>query len=52
MKTLIFAYDLNSEQSKEALYGDREQRLYFMCTYKIRKRQRAVCDIVCRQSKF
>ena len=45
MKTLIFAYDLNSEQSKEALYGDREQRLYFMCTYKIRKRQRAVCDI-------
>lgn len=42
MKTVIFAYDLNSEQSKEALYGDREQRLYFMCAYKIRKRQRAV----------
>ncbi len=45
MKTVIFAYDLNSEQSKKALYADREQRLDFMCAYKIRKRQRAVCDI-------
>lgn len=43
MKTVIFAYYLNSEQSKKALY--REQRLDFMCEYKISKRQKAVCDI-------
>jgi len=44
MKTVIFAYDLNSKQSQEALYGDREQRLDFLCAYKIRKRQRTVDD--------
>ncbi len=44
MRTVIFAYDLNREQSKKALIQGREQSFDFMCAYKIRKMQSAVYD--------
>ncbi len=37
MRTVIFAYDLYSEQYLEALEERYEQSLVFMCSYKIRQ---------------
>lgn len=43
MRTVLFAYYLNSERKHEALYT--EQRLDFMRSYKIRKRRKTVSDV-------
>ena len=43
MRTVLFAYYLNSEQKHEALYT--EQSLDFMCSYKIRKKRKTVSDV-------
>ena len=43
MRTVLFAHYLNNERKHEALYT--EQRLDFMCAYKIRKRRETVSDV-------
>lgn len=40
MKTVLFAYNQNSERYNEALLKDIAQSLAFMCSYKVRIRRR------------
>jgi len=49
MNTVLFAYNVNRERRSEVLWSVSLQDSSFMCSYKIRQRQKTVCDIdVCQ----